>query len=355
MSDDQDFPSQPSVPDSEPRFRLQANTWEELLEQLREIAPQMGDLQFLTPKKERVRPPDSVEPPERVSHDEIRNLADSLSHRLSESVAYPDHDEEYALDQTNWQPHRRSAPGDVRRRFQMRRRRQLQSEAGYVWLFDAMLARELDDREEAVRQLEAVGDSARLERLSEHSPHRVTRKAALDALARIGAVPALESAALYIRPEVFAPKKPKTEETQEEGVRRAAPEPYDDTRDHAIDLLSQLADRGSEDAVPALKRIVRYDFSRDGGARFRAIRRLGDRLEDLESRKDWDCLSMLYRESRNLKIRRSVVERLSRHLEELEAAEEVDGLLAVSDMNESLREAAEAAVRRIESSEGQAS
>jgi hypothetical protein len=107
-------------------------------------------------------------------------------------------------------------------------------------------------------------------------------------------------------------------------------------------------DRDSDEAIDALKRIARYDFSRDGGARFRAIRKLGERIEALEKRKDWDGLSMLYRESRNQHIRRSVVECLCPYLDELETRGEVDALLAISDLREDLKDDADAALRRIE-------
>jgi tetratricopeptide (TPR) repeat protein len=271
-----------------------------------------------------------------------------LTTRLETSPSYPDFDEPLELDHTDWHPHRRSEPGAVRRRFHARRARQMQAEAGYVWLHDAMLARELTDREEAVREMERAVDAARLERLAEHSPQRTTRRSALNALARLKAVPALESAALYIRPEVFTPKKTKPTGEEEGATRAKAPEFHDDTRDLAIDLLAQLAAEDNEDALAALKRIVRYDFSPDAGARFRAMRRLSERTETLESRKDWDTLSMLYRESRSANTRRDVAERLSRYLDELEAAGDVDSLLAVADVRADLRDEAEAAVRRIE-------
>ena len=348
MSDEKEIT--PEEPHGEPRYRIEANTWEELLEQLDAIAPDTQALKFLSRREERPRSPEQTEPPEQTSHRDLHILAEEMSHRLESTPATFDEDDAPPdLNRTDWRPSRRSEPGAVIRRHHARRARQMETEAGYVLLYDAMLARELSDRTRAVREMEQTGDAARLERLAEHSPARVTRRAALDALARLNATPALESAALYVRPEVFTPKKPKaTEEESASAARKNAPEFYDDTRDHAVDLLAGLADGGSDEALNALLRIVRYDFSKDAGARFRALRRLGERIDRLEARRDWHALSTIYRETKNASIRRTICERLSNYLEELEAAGASDALLAVSDMCPQLRDLAEAALKRIE-------
>jgi hypothetical protein len=349
MSDEPD--AFPEFKPPEPRFRIEAETWEELLEQIQALAPDEAALQFLARKEERPKVPEDVAAPERVAHMDLREVAEELTRKLETTPAYPDEEEPPPLDSTGWQPYRRSERGAVLRRLQRRRARQMETEPGYIWLFEAMLAREMDDRSEAVKQLERVGDAARLERLAEHSLHRVTRRAALDALSRLGAVPGLESAALYVRPEVFTPKKPRATGEEEEGAaRKNIPEPHDDTRDHAVDLLASLSDNGREDALEALLRIVRYDFSRDSSARIRALRRLGERVQRLEDRKDWNALALLYRESRNATLHREIASLLGRHMEELETEGAVDALLAVADMRADLRAQAEEAVRRVEAS-----
>lgn len=350
MSDDFDFQEYKAP---EPRFRIEADSWEELLDQLKEIAPDDDSLEFLARKDERPKVPDEIAPPERVAHRDLREVAEELTQKLQRTPPQPEDEEPPPLDQTGWQPYRRSERGAVLRRLHRRRARQMEVEPGYIWLFEAMMARELEDRNEAVRQLERVGDAARLERLAEHSIQRITRRAALDSLSRLGAVPALESAALYVRPEVYTPKKPRAAGEEVEGLaRKNVPEPHDDTRDHAVDLLAKLADDGRGDALEALLRIVRYDFSKDSAARIRALRRLGERIEQLEARKDWNALALLYRESRNANVHREVASRMANHMEELEEEGAVDALLAVADMRSDLRVEAEEAVRRIENSSG---
>jgi hypothetical protein len=349
MSDADAFEFPPRPPKSEPRFHLEANSWEDLIEQLKAVAPDPEALQFLEPKAEKPKPVEEAAPPERVAHLDLHEVAEELTQKLQNTPARPSDEEEPTWDHSDWRPFRRSERGAVLRRLQRRRARSQETEPGYLWLHDAMLARELDDRNEAVQQLERVGDAARLERLAEHSLHRVTRRAALDALRRLGAVPALESAALYVRQEVFTPKKTKPPTEEEDApARKNIPEPHDDTRDHAVDLLAQISDEGRGDALEALLRVVRYDFSRDSSARIRALRRLGERIELLEARQDWHALSLLYRESRNSTLHREVTNRLANHLEELEEEEAVDALLAVADMRADLRARAEEAVRRIE-------
>ncbi len=351
MADDDLEPAPEYVP-PEPRFRIEAETWEELVEQLKALAPEPDALRFLGHREERPRSPEEAEPPPRMSHQDLRDLADELQTRLARTLPF-DGDEDAArpLGQSDWKPSLRSERGAVLRRYQARRARQLQAEPGYLWLFDAMNAREPMDRNRAVEELERIADAARLERLAEHSTHRNTRRAALDALFRLNALSGLESAALYVRAVVFTPKKPKSpvDEEAPTPARGAAPEFYDDTRDHAVDLIAQLADASSEDALDALLRIVRYDFSTEGGARLRALRRLGERVERLESRADWEGLALLYRESKNTAVHRRVADTLAAHLEEIVAVGAADALLPIADLRQDLQDTAERALRQIES------
>ncbi|MBW3624490.1 MAG: hypothetical protein KY468_13875 [Armatimonadetes bacterium] len=351
MSDEHDIIPAYKRREEQPRFRIEADTLDELVQKLQDLVPDLDALEFLARKEEKPKPIEEVPQPEPVQHKDLRQVAEELTERLQNTPSRPE-EELPPLDQSQWQPYRRSERGAVLRRLHRRRARSMETEPGYLWLYDAMMARELEDRNEAVKQLERVGDAARLERLAEHSFHRITRRAALDALSRLGAVPALESAALYVRPEIYTPQKPKTS-GEEEGAttRKNIPVPHDDTRDHAVDLLAQLSDQGREDALEALLRIIRYDFSPDSSARIRALRRLGERLDRLEARKDWNALALLYRESRNATVHREVTARLAKHIEELEEEGAVDALLAVADLLPDHRARAEEAVHRIESSD----
>lgn len=281
----------------------------------------------------------------------------SLIRRIADSLPDPSKMPDVPILEPEWRlppdavRTRRIPKGAALRRFKARYERLLATDGTYIYMAQAILATDPDERTDAVAKLAEAGDMEKLARVAERCIHHTTRKQAVDALTAHKAVSALEQVAFFARPP--APPKSKSVEHSEEfqqhvGTGEHVDEDYDEIRNLAVDRVAELALQRVPGALDALKRLARYDFTVHGYSQFRAVQRLALTVDLMAEAEDFDGLVLLFNQTRSQRTKDAVIRRLTDLMPRAIEIEHADALYILAEYGGPVAPEAEEALEKIE-------